>query len=108
VAITLGFTASLSDEIVLDQYFDSIQTGGQGSYGVPSEAFQNVTSTYVLVQTAGDIVFENALGELQFVSGAGEGLFPLAATRIVSLGTVRGVVKSTTAVCSTWFADYKY
>ena len=108
MAITLGFTTSLSDEIVVDDYFLSIQTGGLGSYGAQGEPFQNLTSTYVLIQAAGDIVYENCLGELQFVSNAGEGLFPLAATRIVSSGTVRGVSKTTTATCSTWFGDYKY
>lgn len=108
MAITLGFTASLSDAIVVDTYFDSIQTGGSGSYGPQTEPFQNLASTYVLVQSAGDIVYENVFGDLQFVANAGEGLFPLAATRIVSSGTVRGTPRTTTATCSTWFGDYKY
>jgi len=109
MAITNGFTTSLSDEVTVNEYFLNTQTGGSGTVSTSqTNSTQPVVSTYILVSNAGNIIYENQLGELQYVKLAPEGLFPLSATKILSSGNVRGTVRSTTAIISTWFADYKY
>lgn len=109
MAISMGFTASLSDVVTVDQYFQDIQTGGLTTENFPqTNSNQYLQSTYILVSTAGDIVYENALGEAQYIPGAGEGLYPIAAIRILSSGVVNGSNRSTTGVVSAWFGEYKY
>jgi len=109
MAISMGFTASLSDVVSKDQYFRELQTGGTTTENYPqTNPLQYLQSTYILVSSAGDIVYENALGEAQYIPGAGEGLYPIAATRILSSGVVNGSNRTTTGVVSAWFGDYKY
>lgn len=109
MSITSGFTAALADTVTIDQYFGQIQTGGSSTVSnVQTNPYQNIMSTYVLVSAAGDIIFENQQGDLQYMPGTPEGLFPISATKIVSAGLVRGIPRTTTATVSTWYAGYKY
>jgi hypothetical protein len=109
MAITTGFTASLADAVLLDTYFDQIQTGGSGSSSfIQSDKNQNVVSTYVLVLTSGDIVYENQNGDPQFMQNVPTGIIPISATKILSSATVRGTSRITTADNMSWMADYKY
>jgi len=109
MSITSGFTTPLSDAVVVDTFFDQIQTGGSGSVSsIQTNPNENVVSTYLFVSVAGDLVYENQQGDPQFVSGAPEGLFALSATRVLSAATVRGTPRTTTATVSNWFAGYKY
>ncbi len=109
MAVTMGFTASLADVVVLDEFFDQIETGSSGSSSpFQTASTQNVVSSYVFVDVPGDIVYENQLGELQFINEAPAGFVPISATRIVSNGNVRGVPKSTTAGIMSWMGAPKY
>lgn len=109
MAITMGYTTSLSDQVVLDTFFDQIQTGGSGSVSpIQTDPNQNVVSSYVLIGSAGDIVYENVHGDLQYMQSVPAGLMPMAATRIMTAGTVRGTPRTTTANLMSWMADYPY
>ena len=76
--VTLGFTYSYSDAVVNDAAFP-------------------FPSTYIYVQTAGDIVYEAPDGAFQWLQGAGVGYHPISALRVLSSGTVNGNSRSTTA-----------
>lgn len=56
-------------------------------------------SVYIYVSGAsGNIVYENSAGEAQWLPGALEGgIYPIAARRILSTGTVNGVSRTTSA-----------
>lgn len=64
-------------------------------------------SVYIYVAGAsGDIVYMNSSGIAQWLPGALEGgIYPIAASKILSTGTVNGQVRTTTATqlvyCST-------
>lgn len=109
MAITSGFTASLSDEVVIDSYFDQIDVGGSGTASnIQSQSTDKVVSTYVLVDQPGDIVFENQFGDPQFLKEVPAGLIPMSATRILSSAIVRGISRATTASLLSWLGDYRY
>ncbi len=56
-------------------------------------------SIYIYVAgTSGDIVYENTGGTAQWLPGALEGgIYPIAARRILTSGTVNGTLRTTTA-----------
>lgn len=64
-------------------------------------------SCYLWVSgSTGDIVYENSTGSPQFFPNAqGNNIYPIAARRILSTGTVNGISRTTTATnivyCST-------
>lgn len=64
-------------------------------------------SCYLFVSgSSGDIVYENTAGQAQYFPNAqANNIYPIAARRILSSGTVNGVLRSTTATnivyCST-------
>jgi hypothetical protein len=76
--ITLGFTFEYSDLVV------------------PGVAFPFV-STYIYVQTAGDIVYQSRDGSFQWLQAAGVGYHPISAVMVVASATVNGVSRTTTA-----------
>lgn len=76
--ITQGFTFSYSDLAVAGTLFP-------------------FPSTYLLVQTAGDLVYEAPDGTAQWVQAAQVGYHPISATRILASGTVNGTPRTTTA-----------
>lgn len=86
--ITYGFAFGYSDLATLDVNFVK-------------------PSCYIFVSgDAGDIVYENSAGEAQYFPGAqSNNIYPIAAKRILSNGTVNGVSRETTATdlvyCST-------
>jgi hypothetical protein len=91
VAITLGVSAGYSDAVTLDIPFGVDATG------------KAVFSTYIIVGTTGDIVWrgiptaEDPLGELNFLQNVSSGTtLGIAATEIVTGGTVRGTPRLTT------------
>jgi len=75
--ITQGFTFSYSDLAVNDVAFP-------------------LPSTYLWVQTAGDLVYEAPDGSAQWVQGATPGLWPISAVSILATGVVNGVARNTT------------
>jgi hypothetical protein len=76
--ITLGFTYEYSDLAVNDVPFPFI-------------------STYLYVQTAGDIVYESPNGSAQWLQAAGVGYHPISAIKILTSGTVNGTPRVTSA-----------
>lgn len=92
--ITWGFVVSYSDVATNDDYF---VTNGL-----------TLTASYIYCQVAGDIVWENANGDAQFIEGALAGmLYPVGAARILSSGTVNGNSRTTTATDIVWLASNK-
>jgi hypothetical protein len=86
VAISLGVAAGYSNVVSVDVPF------GNDDQGNP------FVSTYIIVGGTGDIVWRNALGELQFLQNVSSGTtLGIAAIEIVSSGTVYGVPRTTTA-----------
>lgn len=82
---TKGFVPSLSDAVTLDQFF-------------PYVAY------YILVSgVAGDIVWQNDQGQLNYISNAPIGYNIVGATKILSSGTVNGTPRTTTASGLTYF-----
>lgn len=105
MAITLGFTASRTDLAVIDTSF--------GTYDVTTTTSKLLVSSYILVEVAGDIVWENELNGNgpQYISNCPTGLIPIAATKILTSGTVGGILRTTNATTGdsiTWFADISY
>lgn len=86
--ITWGFAFGYSDLATLDTLFPK-------------------PSCYLFVSGAtGNIVYENTAGEAQYFPNAqGNNLYPIAARRILTSGTVNGTPRTTTATnivyCST-------
>lgn len=77
---TYGKTYGYSDVVTLDTNFPNI-------------------STYIHVgTTAGNIVYENSVGENQYIANAGLGYHPIAARKILTSGVVNGISRTTTAV----------
>lgn len=93
--ITNGFAFGLSDIVTVDTPF---------SYnGNP------VYSSYIYVYTsAGDIVYRNSAGDLQYLPSAAVGYHPIAASEIVTTGTVNGSSRTTTATGLAYCASVKY
>lgn len=55
-------------------------------------------SLYLIPGVAGDIVYENNLGQAQWFPAAQAGfMYPIGARRILSSGTVNGTPRTTTA-----------
>lgn len=97
MAISNGVTAGLADVVVIDTPF-LVRADGT-----------KVMSTYITIGGNGDIVFRNTLGDLQYVPNVSSGtIIPIAATEIVSSGTVRGILRSTTAALLGWLGSGKY
>lgn len=93
--ITWGFVASYSDAVTVGTPF--------AINGVSS-----ITASYILVGTAGDIVWQNAQGNAQWLPGAQAGSFyPIGAAQILATGTVNGTPRTTTASGMVWFASNK-
>lgn len=86
--ISWGFAFGYSDLAVLDTNFVK-------------------PSCYLWVSgDTGDIVYENTAGEAQYFPNAqGNNIYPIAARRVLSAGTVNGTPRTTTATnivyCST-------
>lgn len=79
--ITNGFVAGYVDLAVVDTNFP-------------------FASSYLAASVAGDIVFENTLGQAQYIPSAlviAGMLMPAGARRILSSGTVNGTPRTTTA-----------
>lgn len=69
--------------------------------------FNNVTynSTYVTVGVAGNIVWMNSDGQLNYIDSAQIGYQMINASQIVTSGMVEGVSRTTTATNMTWFGS---
>jgi len=86
--ISFGFAFGYSDYITIDVNFPK-------------------PSVYIYVSgVGGDIVYENTAGQAQWIPGAIEaGIYPIAARRILTSGSVNGTTRTTTAgdlvYCST-------
>jgi glucose uptake protein GlcU len=92
--ITWGFVVTYSDIATNDAYFVT--------------AGLTLTASYIYCQADGDIVWENANGQAQFIQGAIAGmLYPVGAARILSSGTVNGMSRTTTATGIVWLAGNK-
>lgn len=89
--VTLGFTFGYSDVAVNGTPFPNGQV-----------------STYLYVQTAGDIVYQGGDGKAQFLQGAGVGYHPVSTNLVLSSGTVNGTSRTTTASGIVWCAGGKY
>ncbi len=88
--ITMGFTFGYSDVVTLDTDFPQI-------------------SSYIYVHgSAGDIVFMNSAGELQYLPNAGLGYHPISAKQILLAGTVNGTPRNTTATGLVYCSSGKY
>lgn len=77
--ITNGFAFGWSDTATLDVNFP-------------------YASSYLLIGSSGDIVYENTAGQAQWFPSAQAGfLYPIGARRILTSGTVNNVLRTTTA-----------
>ena len=93
--ITNGFAFGISDLVTLDTPFTY---GGNLVY-----------SSYIYVYTAaGDIVYMNSAGELQYLPSAAIGYHPIAASQIVTSGTVNGVSRTTGATGLAYCSSVRY
>ena len=93
--ITLGFAFGYSDIVTLDTPF----TNGTNP----------IYSSYIYVYgSAGDIVYRNSAGDLQYLPSATLGYNPIAATEILTTGVVNGVSRDTTATGLAYCASTKY
>lgn len=89
--ITNGFVPSYSDAVTIGSPFTSNN--------------QTFVSAYICVGTGGDIVWQNAQGQPQWLPGALAGqVYILGATKILASGTVNGVSRTTTASNMVWLA----
>ncbi len=62
-------------------------------------------STYIAVGGAGDIVWQNNLGEAQWFPNAQAGqVYILGAQKILASATVNGISRTTTATSMSWLA----
>lgn len=82
-----SFNFGYSDAVVLDTAFP-------------------IPSNYIYVPEAGvgNIVYENSAGEAQYFQSAGAGYHPIAAARVLTGATVRGIARTTTATGLNWCA----
>lgn len=87
---TKGFACGYSGAVTLDSAFPN-----------------NLSSTYISVQVAGDIVYVNTLGQNQWWPNAFVGYNPIGAIKILTSGVVDGVSKSTSATGLAWMASGK-
>lgn len=93
--ITNGFAYGISDIVTVDTPFEY-----RGAL---------LYSSYIYVYTtAGDIVYRNSVGDLQYLPSAALGYHPIAASEIVTSGTVNGVSRTTSAVGMAYCASGKY
>jgi len=93
--ITMGFAFGISDIVTLDTPF---------SYNG-----NLIYSSYIYVYTAaGDIVYRNSAGDLQYLPSAALGYNPIAAAEIVTSGDVNGTTRTTTATGLAYCASTKY
>lgn len=89
--ITYGFVPSYSDAVTIGN-----------SFTLNNQTF---VSAYIVVGTAGDIVWQNAQGQANWFPGAQAGqVYILGATKILSSATVNGTARTTTASNLTWVA----
>jgi hypothetical protein len=92
--ITWGYVVSYSDKVVVDDYFT---INGQ-----------TLTSYYIYAGTGGNIVWENAYGNAQYLEDVVAGAFyPIGARRILASGTVNGINRTTSATDLVWLAGNK-
>lgn len=92
---TTGFVPSSSDAVTIGTPFRA-SVGGISTL---------MTSCYLTVGGAGDIVWRNAYGDLNWLPGAVAGqTYIIGAAAIVATGTVNGVSRTTTATNMTWYA----
>lgn len=88
MALTKGFTCGYSGLVTLDEFFPN-----------------NLISSYISVSTtAGSIVFENSVGDLEYWPNAFVGYNPISARRILTSGVVDGEERTTTASVLGWGA----
>lgn len=90
--ITLGFVPSYSDAVTVDTAFTS--------NGL------TLLAAYIYVSgSSGDIVWENAQGEAQWLPAVLTGQsYLIGARKILSTGTVNGTPRTTTATGMVWMA----
>lgn len=93
--ITNGFAFGISDLVTLDTPFEY-----RGAL---------IYSSYIYVYTAaGDIVYRNSAGDLQYLPSASLGYHPIAASEIVTSGDVNGTTRTTGATGLVFCASGKY
>lgn len=93
--ITNGFAFGISDIVTLDTPFEF--------NGNP------VYTSYIYVYTsAGDIVYRNSAGVLQYLPSASLGYHPIAASEIVTIGDVNGISRNTSATGLAYCGSVKY
>lgn len=66
---------------------------------------QTYISTYIYIGGAGDIVWKNSDGQLNFLNDAQPGYHLINASQIVTSGTVGGVSQTTSASNISWLAS---
>jgi len=94
MAVSLGFSCSLSGNVTLDEYF------------VPVGVSQIITSSYISVgNTAGVIVYQNGTGNAQVWPNGFVGYNPIAATKILTSAVIDEVEYTTTATGLAWHAS---
>jgi hypothetical protein len=88
--ISLGFVGGYSDIASLDALFP-------------------YPSLYIYISgSAGNIVWENTIGEAQYLPNAQSGvLYPVGARKILSSGTVNGTSRTTTATNIVYLSSAK-
>lgn len=92
---TNGFVCAVSDAITLDSPFQDLQ-------GNP------VVSSYIMIPTGGTeggIVFSDNNGNAAWWPYAFVGYNPIAATKILTSATVKGIPRTTTAVPTAWAGE---
>lgn len=89
---TWGRVAAYSDVAVNDTYFE-----------INGLEF---VSQYLFVAGGGNIVYENALGNAQYIASVPNNtMLPIGAVRILASGTVNGSNRTTSATNITWMAS---
>lgn len=94
---TNGFVPVASDAVTIGTLFSGSIAGKT----------QNVVASYITVGStgAGDIVWKNQYGDLNWLPGVVAGqTYVLGAVEIVSSGIVNGVSRTTTASALVWWA----
>lgn len=93
MAVTNGFTASISEAVVLDTTFTDYVTGN------------TIISSYITIATTGsegEIVYVDPAGNLRYWPYAFLGYNPIAAQSILTSAMVDGHSRTTTATGMAW------
>jgi hypothetical protein len=93
---TKGFVPSASDQVTIGTAFNATVNGVANTPCV---------ATYITFVFAGNVVWQNYLGDLQYMVAAANTTYILGATAIVASGTVNGTARTTTVTSATWYGD---